>query len=98
MVVRSNGNGEYTVKRWFGNLIIIVFPAIIGFLISFLISWGIYSDKISTLVTEVSTIKIILHGDTSSGGVISKINGMEKDISWIREYLEKQPSKSTTTN
>jgi len=89
MVVRSNGNGEYTVKRWFGNLIIIVFPAIIGFLIS----WGIYSDKISTLVTEVSAIKIILHGDTSSGGVISKINGMEKDISWIREYLEKQPSK-----
>jgi len=89
MVVRSNGNGEYTVKRWFGNLIIIVFPAIIGFLIS----WGIYSDKISTLVTEVSAIKIILHGDTSSGGVISKINGMEKDISWIREYLEKQSSK-----
>ena len=43
-------------------------------------------------------IKIILHGDTSSGGVISKINGMEKDISWIREYLEKQSSKSTTTN
>jgi len=82
-VVKTNGKKIELVKwvaaLWFTGTMVLV---------GFAVSWGIQKNQVSELHKIVEAHDTILRGVNKQSGLIVDVQGIKRDVSWMRKIME----------
>ncbi len=81
----SNGNGNGRVSRWVFGIVLTVLLAVLGYLSAWQIT--------GTQANADALAAHCLQQAKDEMAVAERLRGLETDVRWIREYLERQGRK-----
>ncbi len=82
-VVKINGKKIELVK-W----VAMVWFTITIMLLGFAVSWGVNANKVAQLHVIVEAHDTILRGVDKQSGLIVDVQGIKRDVSWMRKIME----------